>query len=1230
MSIRNEACNPMPRGLRGLTHAWRHRLGGLAVLAVMAVSVTVAAAATPDSGATLARVHADTGALDVQQGGDLRLQVVKQMDGRGLPGQAVTWTVSGPGKADLSSTRAMTSAPSTDEPAGTASTIFHATVPGAYTITASTQKNPGCAGPGCATWVSTRFAVNVTPTDIGAGGGSVEDHHGTVLAATAAALAGGLAIAAGTSHGSDRNVAPLSRNLVLVAGDGQSAGAHAALPAPLSVRALSGGVSSPGVAVQWHATGGAVLSGSTSVTDGSGIARIDVTNIGPGPGPVTITASRVDYPAATVSFTANVLQPALNIVSGNGQSGFPGQAIQQALVVQALLGTNPQANVPVSWAVTSGDATVSTVSNGGLTNPAGTSSARILLGPSGGPIVVTATRTDVGISQTFNLNSAVSNLLNVASGNGQIGCPNRALAQNMVVRALTNNRPVAGVTINWSASGTAVLNANSSITDGNGFARTRVTSIGPDYQPTVSYVSVLASRGDDPGATAAFSVTIPAATLTSSSGNGQSGTIGSTSSPMQVALIDGCGNPIVNQTVTWTVLSGAATLSASSTQTNGSGHAQVTVTYGNQPGNVLIQASALGGGLTTNFNATATTSSVGVGTGNNQTGNPGTILPQPLTVHVVPAIAGVPVTFTVISGSATVLTPNTATDASGMASTQLQLGLTPGPVQVLAQAGSSTATFSATVAGTIVGSSLTIVSGNNQVIAPNTASQPMLVQLESGGSPLGGMTIHWSASGGTLSANSTSTGANGQTSVTLTPSSNGPVTVTATFMAYAQYTGAQVSFSQNTTLANVATESTNDESVAHALDQACAALSGISNRTPQQQDMLNQCLSLGEASPQAPGAVAAAINQMTPAVAETQTSTATTATTTQFSNLAGRMQALRGGAQGISFAGLAFNNDTGSLSLGDAGAALLGASDKKTEGTAGFSRWGFFGSGQIQRQNASAQAATPGYSFGSNGLTFGADYRVNNNFVLGGALGYTHQSTTLDFGQGDMSMHGWSLSAYATWYDKSDWYVDSSITWSSNSFDARRHIGYALPLPGGGVAIVDQVARSSSGGNDFAGSVTFGRDFHFQAVAYGLYGKLQYDHSSFDGFTEYLTSGLPGSGLGLRVNARSTTSIASVLGAKLDYNASMNWGVMVPHAEVEWQHEYRTDPNTFTAYFIDDPTNTPILIRGDKSDSDFFRFGAGMSFVFPQGRSAFVLYNRTLGRQGISSYNLSLGFRLEF
>ena len=77
-------------------------------------------------------------------------------------------------------------------------------------------------------------------------------------------------------------------------------------------------------------------------------------------------------------------------------------------------------------------------------------------------------------------------------------------------------------------------------------------------------------------------------------------------------------------------------------------------------------------------------------------------------------------------------------------------------------------------------------------------------------------------------------------------------------------------------------------------------------------------------------------------------------------------------------------------------------------------------------------------------------------------------------------------------------------------------------------------------------------------------------------------------------------------------------------------HEFRTDPNAFRAFFVNDPNGTPILIHGDAIDSDYFKLGLGMSFVFPKGRSGFILYDKTLGRSGITQDNLSIGFRMEF
>ena len=106
--------------------------------------------------------------------------------------------------------------------------------------------------------------------------------------------------------------------------------------------------------------------------------------------------------------------------------------------------------------------------------------------------------------------------------------------------------------------------------------------------------------------------------------------------------------------------------------------------------------------------------------------------------------------------------------------------------------------------------------------------------------------------------------------------------------------------------------------------------------------------------------------------------------------------------------------------------------------------------------------------------------------------------------------------------------------------------------------------------------------------------------------------------------------MSSVLGGKLTYAHSANWGVLIPHLQAEWQHEFKDDPSEVEAHFLYDPTATPFTITGDKLDTDFFRFGLGLSMVLTHGRLGFFYYEKLIGRDGISQDNLALGLRIEF
>ena len=133
----------------------------------------------------------------------------------------------------------------------------------------------------------------------------------------------------------------------------------------------------------------------------------------------------------------------------------------------------------------------------------------------------------------------------------------------------------------------------------------------------------------------------------------------------------------------------------------------------------------------------------------------------------------------------------------------------------------------------------------------------------------------------------------------------------------------------------------------------------------------------------------------------------------------------------------------------------------------------------------------------------------------------------------------------------------------------------------------------------------------------------------YDGYQETLLAG-PSNGLGLSVDARTVTTLSSVLGSKLSWTHSVDWGVFIPTVSLEWQHEFKRDLQAITARFTNDPTQTPFSLTRTPLDNSFFRVGSGFSIVLPRGRSGFVLYKHMLGRQGISQDNLGVEIRIEF
>jgi uncharacterized protein with beta-barrel porin domain len=1051
-------------------------------------------------------------------------------------------------------------------------------------------------------------------------------------------------------------------------GDGQSGQTGAALPLPLIAQAQLDGSPQYGVTVNWSVlSGSAVLGAASSMTDESGNASVNVT-LGATAGPIVIRGERADAPGVYQDYHLKSFGVVLtlvkphDVVSGDGQSGGPGSSLPKPLIAQAQMNGQRQSGVVVNWAVLSGSATLSAASS--ITDGIGNAAISVTLGNTPGPVTIRASRADEPSAiQDYTVTVVATpppppvNTLDYdtpANGAGSVPV-DQSLA--LSVRAAENGSPPESATIYWRTNTPVSSSVSpSSQTVGDGLSTTQFTA-----SATGTY---LVSACWDPsgdladcfvgGLVKTFTVTVTAGTgggntLSMVSGDDQSGLVGThADSPLVVRLTNSDNQPVFDETINWEVVSGSATLDANSGLTDENGQVQIGFSFGANAGPIVIRAST-SSATAVDFNATALAPGLVILSGNGQSAAPGASLPADFVVQVVlpaPAaiasnghatsnlqsLSGVPIQWQVSSGGGSLTQTTSFTDSSGHASNHLTLGSSAGTNTVLVTApGGASTTFTATATIVTTTATLSIVSGNSQSLVPNSASAPLVVALtDSEDNPVANAVIHWTGSNATLSGSTSTTDANGRASITAYVTAAGAATVSASSTSPA---ADPVTFNLDAGLSKIPGLTPQQLEIANALDNACPALGALENRTPAQQDLYLRCQDLAEAAGTNPGQVLTALDQLFANIAFVQSSAAQLISDAQFTNIKTRIAALRSGTNGSSFGGLALSGPNGSFPIGLAANSMLGLADAKDkkdkEIGSDFDRWGFFAAGTFGRGNADPRSVVPGYSFQTNGITAGVDYRYSDSLIFGVTAGYAKYGSNLDSGGGNLDTTGWSLSAYSTLYRQNSWYVDGVFTFGHNSFDISRHIFYRITT-NAGTTTIDQQAQSSSSGDSLAGAFTLGRDFQKGPLSFGPYLRGTYTRLSFGNANETLVTGLPGNGLGLAIKSRDLTSDAVVVGGKVTFATSHDWGVLIPHMQFEWEHEFQNDPNHLEAHFLADPTATPIVVHGNTIDTDFGRLGFGLSFILTGGRSGFVYYEKTLGRDGITQDNLALGIRLEF
>lgn len=293
--------------------------------------------------------------------------------------------------------------------------------------------------------------------------------------------------------------------------------------------------------------------------------------------------------------------------------------------------------------------------------------------------------------------------------------------------------------------------------------------------------------------------------------------------------------------------------------------------------------------------------------------------------------------------------------------------------------------------------------------------------------------------------------------------------------------------------------------------------------------------------------------------------------------------------------------------------------DRRTEHLMG--PFNVFFSAEYERFDKDLTTFEPAHETDSARATLGADYSVNDSFLVGGALKYGNDDGDFDAG-GDFETDSYGVLLFANFMPIANAFVGASAGYMHKDSDISR---LASITRTDGVTTVLGLTDADTDGSEYSIGLNGGYDFSFQNVTVGPRVGLNYRRTKIDSYRESGSTGLE-----LAYDSQTEKSLTGVLGIHASVAISTSFGVLVPQATVEYVHEFEDDQRGIDFRFVDNLSAGRFRFENDSPDRNYYNLGLGVAAVFPHGISAFVNARALVGYDEHSSYKFSAGVRMEF
>ncbi len=493
--------------------------------------------------------------------------------------------------------------------------------------------------------------------------------------------------------------------------------------------------------------------------------------------------------------------------------------------------------------------------------------------------------------------------------------------------------------------------------------------------------------------------------------------------------------------------------------------------------------------------------------------------------------------------------------------------------------------------------------------------------VDANNTPVPGANTQWSldngssALGGMISQSDTLTNSQGITAATIntgTTPGNYRLTVTVSLNGTTLSKTIDVAVGL---ISHVADQSTEGR-MASALDKMCPRLINTTTTNSTTQSLASHCQALLSAAINNESSnLSKALRQIAPEELLSQRLIASQTNTQIQQRLKTRLQALRHNPRPVSFSQLSYRTSEDVLT-GSVFNSLL-----PNGGSAGNEdipeRWSYFVSGNLGDGSQKENQYESGFDFNVEGITSGADYRIDNNTYVGIAVSYTQSE--IDFGDksGKISNNGYSLSLYGNYSFSNSFYLDTILSFGQLKNKSQRFIEYTLNNN-----TVSETAKGAPNGTQsaFASNLGFQKVFA-SGLNIDLYTGIEYLNTATDSYQE------TGAGaFNLNINKQRSHALTYEIGSAINRAFSQPWGIIIPQFDIKWRYE-DSNASGLTGYFIADNFSTPFQLQSEQLDQSYFISSAGVSTLLANGLALFVQYETVLDRSSYNEQQIAVGAR---